>query len=1613
MRESFSLMDAGDESSEVELNQVLVSRGGGGLMRVDEGPPGVFFSSSSSSANSSVPIPDPNLNNNNNERAASFVEHENPMLLRPVLCSNLEGRKSPFKRSKSVVSFKDNSTSTGKERRGGKCGINISSDKTVERPSSTDIKAACRRARGEKQEAERKRAKELANMTSARILKKKYERRVKKDTASTLFSRRYFAGVLEVFCMACMGSIIFWGYPLNANMLLPGFAVLELATWAYFSRYSFSRMRVKGSKIFFQYFLIFLLHGMAMYGSLYILDELNATTPGMQPSNLKSGAVTALTGSTKRCWMYNEDLYGSEYANMCPQVRTNMLVSPQANPLGLDIAKDPTLLKNIVRVVDSLKPFLINANAQYATPMWPDIEPQKVAEVCSAAFVDTMCHSITPMCNEECEPMARCTSDCLRGAQWCPALEVAETTFKDYREVIDAFVLMEDVPTNVVDIFLSSFANYTKTPCMESTSTTWAKPGDVMCSKQGKPYKPRMHHEVSAPSGSNTGENFCVCPDGDAFHVDGDTAGCSDDVCIGGVSSRLNQTGCFPIYFDSGRHHAFEEYCTRATNEQSCRDLSTCRWEPGCSAQAPSAPSTPSRSVECSDSTSPKSDPVSKESTAKCTGIDSRDRPVNGAYFVELASSHIETAQWIELGNAFVCMLLAVYVSNRAKPLHVSTGSRFREDIWDHTLLGVWGSAALMLLYALLVYMVWLSVRLNNVFMQGRIKSCDWLRRFVALQGADVLSKFHDLPPISGMSEDNELCQSFNYVSVLGRALKEFTMIYFCIFVVAYRALGRSWPWQWVFKAYGIKSARAKLKTRSESGKSSSSHRSGSKFESPNNGVRKARAASTATNISRISRLRNIKPSKMLKKLVKLRKWYMKTWSYKRGKYFVYKQFGSELIEITLQALVLFTQSQNFGATQLLLFSAVLSMNMIVSPLLLIQSNPLYSRDFCLVFDACIDMFYVAFNGIVMADKFEAGEEVTASFLGREDTASIVTPLNVLSVAYPAIRTTMGLSRVMINLGRGKARSQKEVIEADRLLGRTDPGAIKTRTKKADSLYSIGSSASSLHPSSLIEGMTWGLAIWRLVVGTAFGFVVASGFTLFLFVFLRIKSQELKCSTELFPSFDARVGTCVWMGSHPKHYFPDSLLGETSCSTELVRSLDAKGCGLNKLPSDIYAVYPNLASLDVSNNEMLRDIWLEDQDSNNSSFYALSNLTRLDITNTAIDNVPNFLGCMLQPDTPTSSLLIPASTPNTDHQGKLASVIMGSRVSGRITSVNFSHLEARCTMQMLPISSFLKSLKNLQSLDVSFNQLRDVSLGSAKKGPYWPSLKRFNASHNRIASVTAPSEALGNEIDVTIDFSHNQLRNVPSALANWQGFRASERTLHVGYNDLITNITWVSQELEKLPEGIDTLKNLRHVDLSVNQNLPVFPSELRSLSSLVTLRLGSFALAIKAERFKIPKNFFANMKDLRVLSLASAHLMGSVPATFATSLTNLEKLSMVRNAITSLPTEMGLMSNLNTLLLHDSQKVLQLPSEIGLLKNLRNFAIGVGGTCPSGMQNLPDSFSNLEFTSLWVPGNCPNRDVVFRPVLERCNRSAVCCYGINVLDGPTEACPDIEPKATV
>jgi Leucine-rich repeat (LRR) protein len=99
------------------------------------------------------------------------------------------------------------------------------------------------------------------------------------------------------------------------------------------------------------------------------------------------------------------------------------------------------------------------------------------------------------------------------------------------------------------------------------------------------------------------------------------------------------------------------------------------------------------------------------------------------------------------------------------------------------------------------------------------------------------------------------------------------------------------------------------------------------------------------------------------------------------------------------------------------------------------------------------------------------------------------------------------------------------------------------------------------------------------------------------------------------------------------------------------------------------------------------------------------------------------------------------------------------------------------------------------------------------------------------------------------------------------------------------NLEW------RIPESINNLINLKHLDISANQMSLPFPSTMSQMSNLASLYTGINGFG----EHPIP-GFLASMTNLKELSMKQNQLTGQIPA-FIGGLTNLQVLDLDFNRL--------------------------------------------------------------------------------------------------------------------
>lgn len=223
----------------------------------------------------------------------------------------------------------------------------------------------------------------------------------------------------------------------------------------------------------------------------------------------------------------------------------------------------------------------------------------------------------------------------------------------------------------------------------------------------------------------------------------------------------------------------------------------------------------------------------------------------------------------------------------------------------------------------------------------------------------------------------------------------------------------------------------------------------------------------------------------------------------------------------------------------------------------------------------------------------------------------------------------------------------------------------------------------------------------------------------------------------------------------------------------------------------------------------------------------------------------------------------------------------------------------------------LKSSKNLETLDLSGNQLDGKLIGTSGNLSFADSLETLDLSSNQFRGVLP-------------DLLH-QLKNL--------------KILHLSYNSFHGPV----------PTFYGAFPNMMVLDLTDNLLTGSIPSSLGHL-----LRLESLYLRFNQLSGPIPTSI-GNMAHLKVLDLRYNQLSGSIPTSIG-NMAHLKVLDLSYNQLSDhIPTSIGNMSHLKVLDLRSNQLSGLIPTSIGNLSNLRSLYLGtnqLSGQIPMSLEKL-------------------------------------------------------------
>lgn len=387
------------------------------------------------------------------------------------------------------------------------------------------------------------------------------------------------------------------------------------------------------------------------------------------------------------------------------------------------------------------------------------------------------------------------------------------------------------------------------------------------------------------------------------------------------------------------------------------------------------------------------------------------------------------------------------------------------------------------------------------------------------------------------------------------------------------------------------------------------------------------------------------------------------------------------------------------------------------------------------------------------------------------------------------------------------------------------------------------------------------------------------------------------------------------------------LPGEEIKSLTSVKRLELHCNQLRALPSEI-GMLKSLSGLDLSTNLLaslppeigLLNLRIVDLDNNHlkslpEEFAALSNLTRLTMAKNKLTTIPSTIFALRE----------------------------------------LTHLDLRLNQLVNPIPPIISRLERLQTLNLSFNQIKSFPLVLASL----PSLTDLNLSSNGMSEFKSklnsmneltflrlannnltelPSDVGKLTVLMELDLSHNSLLHLPPELG---------KLTYLGKLDCQHN------KITDLPIGLTGIECLHVFNLSHNR-IQQFPAEFGRLTQLEQLNVSHNFL------MKLPEEV-GNCIRLKELDV-SENMLYCLPASIG-MLSRLEALNFSWNRISEIPNSISNCAQLLNLYASDNNIVSISP--ITELTELETLFL-----CGNRIKRLPPSFRELKhLKSLYLARN--------------------------------------------
>ncbi|KAL4240866.1 hypothetical protein ACF0H5_001651 [Mactra antiquata] len=241
----------------------------------------------------------------------------------------------------------------------------------------------------------------------------------------------------------------------------------------------------------------------------------------------------------------------------------------------------------------------------------------------------------------------------------------------------------------------------------------------------------------------------------------------------------------------------------------------------------------------------------------------------------------------------------------------------------------------------------------------------------------------------------------------------------------------------------------------------------------------------------------------------------------------------------------------------------------------------------------------------------------------------------------------------------------------------------------------------------------------------------------------------------------------------------------------------------------------------------------------------------------------------------------------------------------------------------------MANLKKLEHLSLIKNSIE--CLGNDIEN--LPALRTINCRHNQLTDKGIPDKIFQLQDLSVVDFSHNNLNEVPPELENSKGVIV----LNLSHNniEMLPNLLFVN------------LLDLTYLDLS-NNNLETLPPQMRRLTSLQTLILNNNPL-VHAQLRQLPAMTSLQMLHMRNTQRTLANFPSGLD-----SLNNVLDVDLSRNDLPRIPEPLYKLKSLTHLNLADNQ-ISELSLLIDTWVNLQTLNLS-----RNKIQTLPASFHKLQ-----------------------------------------------------